>query len=250
MPGLELLDVTESNIEEAGFFCAMSKPELPGYQEKLTWLKARFREGLKLKIITRGGRGFIEYIPGEYAWRAIHAPRFMVVHCLWVVGKAQGRGSGAALVDACVQDARAANLRGVAAVTARGRLGLVDTDFFLRLGFHVVDTARSGLDLVALKFGSGPEPKFLAARPPVRPGLTVFSSPQCPYTHQAAEQILSLARGIRVPARSIRLETLDQLRSSAPSAYCSFDVVHGGQVVANLFHHMTPARLRRLVNQA
>ncbi len=249
MPALELLDVTESNVDEAGFFCAMSKPDLPGYQEKLAWLKARFREGLKLKIITRGGRGFIEYIPGEYAWRAIQAPRFMVVHCLWVVGKAKKRGLGAALIDACVQDARAAGMRGVAALAARGRLGLVDTDFFLRLGFQVVDTAPPGLDLVALKFGSGPEPRFLASRPPVSSGLTIFSSPQCPYTHQAAEQVLAVARQIKVPARAVRLENLDRLRNFAPSAYCSFDIVHGGQVVANLFHHMTPARLRRLIDQ-
>jgi L-amino acid N-acyltransferase YncA len=253
MPALEIVDVTESNVDKLGFFCAMSKPGLKGYQDKLAWLKARFREGLKIKLIARGGRGFIEYMPGEFAWRAIDAPRYMVVHCLWVVGKSKQRGCGAALLDACVRDARSQKMRGVAAVTARGRLGLVDTDFFAHHGFRVVDAAPPGLDLVALRFGQSADPKFLGGwsekLQALKPGLTVFSSPQCPYTHEGTEQIVALARSMNIPARSVRLKQLEELRRRAPSAYGSFDMACGGKVVANLFHHMTAERLRRLLAQ-
>lgn len=254
MRALEIIEVTESNVEKVGFFCAMSKPELKGYQDKLAWLRERFREGLKIKLIARGGRGFIEYMPGEFAWRAIDAPRYMVIHCLWVVGKSKRHGCGAALLDACVRDARSQKMGGVAAVTARGRLGLVDTDFFLHQGFRVVDKAPPGLDLVALRFGRGSYPKFLGGwNEKLRAldrGLTVVSSPQCPYTCEGAEQIVSLARSMNIPARSVRLEKLQDLRRSAPSAYASFDMACGGEVVANLYHHMTARRLSKLLAAA
>jgi L-amino acid N-acyltransferase YncA len=254
MPAIEMIEVTESNVEKVGFFCAISKPELKGYQDKIAWLKLRFREGLKIKLIARGGRGFIEYMPGEFAWRAIDAQRYMVIHCLWVVGKSKGQGCGAALLDACVQDARSQKMRGVAAVTARGRLGLVDTSFFVHQGFRVVDTAPPGLDLVALKFAQGSYPKFLGGwnekLQALEGGLTVFSSPQCPYTCEGAEQIVALARSMNIPARSVRLEHLQELRRRAPSAYGSFDMACGGEVVANLYHHMTAQRLSKLLAAA
>jgi L-amino acid N-acyltransferase YncA len=254
MAGLEILDVNEANVGTAGFFCAMSKPELKGYQDKLAWLKERFREGLKIKLIAKGGRGFIEYMPGEYAWRAVEAPRYMVIHCLWVVGKSKGSGCGAALLDTCIRDARSQKMQGVAAVAARRRLGLVDTDFFLHRGFRVVETAPPGLDLVALSFGGAPYPKFLRGcsekRRSFGDGLTVFSSPQCPYACEGAEKIMALAHDMDIPARSIRVGNLQEFRRQAPSAYGSFDIVWEGEVVANLYHSMTPKRLRSLLPES
>jgi L-amino acid N-acyltransferase YncA len=254
MAAIQIVDVTESNVETAGFFCAMSKPDSPGYQDKLEWLKARFREGLKIKLIGRGGRGFIEYTPGEFAWRAIEAPRFMVIHCLWVVGKAKGRGCGAALLNECIRDAKSQGMHGVAAVTARHKVGLTDTGFFLHHGFRVVETAPPGLDLVALKFGRGPDPEFSGGweekLAELGGGLTVVFSAQCPYSRGGAEQVVSLARRMDIPAKTVRLNRLGNLRKQAPSAYGSFDVACDGQVAVNLYHFMTAQRLRKLLEGA
>ena len=151
MRNIELIDVNDNNVEQAGFFCCMSKPQSAGYRQKRDWLRARFAEGRKIKTVARGGRGFIEYIPGEFAWRAIQARDYMVVHCLWVVGRATGRGCGTALLEACIEEAKAKGMCGVAAVTAHRQLGLVETSFFLKRGFKVVGTAPPGLALVALK---------------------------------------------------------------------------------------------------
>src|SRR5436309_11679438 len=98
MPDLEILDVNASNVDQIGFFCAMSKPGDPGYSEKLAWVKDRFNEGLRIKVIARDARssrarrGFIEYMPGKMAWRGIDAPGYMVIHCMWVVGRAKSKG--------------------------------------------------------------------------------------------------------------------------------------------------------------
>jgi len=76
----------------------------------------------------------------------------------------------------------------------------------------------------------------------------VISSPQCPYTYEAAEQIVALADANHIPARSLRVSSLKQLRQTSPSPYASFDLVYNGEVVSHLFHCMTAARLRKLVS--
>lgn len=76
-----IIDVTRSNVDETGFFCYMSKRKSEGFRRKLAWVKARFAEGMRIKMLEPPERGFIEYIPGEYAWRAVdpdsrpHFPR-------------------------------------------------------------------------------------------------------------------------------------------------------------------------------
>lgn len=86
----EILDVAAGNVDQTGFFCFMSKKKSEGYQRKLRWLKERFAEGMSIKMLALPQRGFIEYIPGEHAWRAVHADGYMLIHCLWVVGKSKG----------------------------------------------------------------------------------------------------------------------------------------------------------------
>jgi hypothetical protein len=68
----DLIDIIPSNLKQGVFFCYMSKPKSPGYHQKQAWLEERLAEGLRLKILhEHGGRNtaFIEFIPGEYAWR-------------------------------------------------------------------------------------------------------------------------------------------------------------------------------------
>lgn len=88
----EILEVTAENVEKNGFFCYMSKKKSEGYRRKLNWLKSRFAEGLRIKMLALPDRGFIEYIPGERAWRAVHADGYLLIHCLWVVGCGQIQG--------------------------------------------------------------------------------------------------------------------------------------------------------------
>jgi GNAT superfamily N-acetyltransferase len=252
MPGIEIVDVNASNLDKVGFFCAMSKPGSAGYEEKLAWTRERFQEGLRIKAVQRGGRGFIEYIPGRFAWRAIEAPNYMVIHCMWVEGRARGRGQGKALLQSCIRDAHDAGLSGIAAVSAKGKVGLVDTDFFLGQGFHIVQFA-CGMDLVALKFDlAAADPHFSSdlkkkARA-LGDGLTVVSSPQCPCTYESAQQVVGIARADKIRARSLRVNSLKQLRQTSPSPFASFDIVYDGEVISNCFQRMTAERLEEMIS--
>ena len=93
---VEIVTVDLTNVDERGFFCYKSKPKSVGYKQKLSWLKARLAEGMRIKILYENGRsvGFVEYIPGEFAWRVVQAKGYMVIHCLWVVGRGKRKGYG------------------------------------------------------------------------------------------------------------------------------------------------------------
>ena len=161
---MRIIDVTAENVEETGFFCLMSRRKSEGWKRKLEWLRARFDEGLRIKILdlSEGGRGFIEYIPGEYAWRPVEASGYFFVHCLWVVGKSKGNGYAKLLLEECLADAKASGAQGIAMVTSEGNW-LVGKKLLLSRGFAA--TLRLGRSL-ALPF---------LARPPISRSPSHFS---------------------------------------------------------------------------
>ena len=112
---MKIIDVDQQNVTETGFFCKMSQRKSAGYRRKLAWLEARFAEGLRIKLLdlSQGGRGFIEYIPGEYAWRPVEAAGYLFIHCLWVVGKSKKK-------LAQLLDERAARVKMVPLSTSSG----------------------------------------------------------------------------------------------------------------------------------
>ncbi len=156
----KLIEITAENVAEKGFFCYMSKAQSAGYQRKLNWLKARFTEGMRIKMYELPQRGFIEYIPGEYAWRAVDAKGYMFIHCLWIVGKSKGQGLGGRLLKARIKDARDAGMHGVAMLTSEGNW-LASKGLLLKHGFRPVAQASPSFNLMALQFDATPPPILL-----------------------------------------------------------------------------------------
>ena len=76
MSDITIINVDENNISKYEPTCFLN-PKNEGYLIKLEWLKKRFSEGMKIKqlYLEKEGKcnGFIEYVPGEYAWRAVDA---------------------------------------------------------------------------------------------------------------------------------------------------------------------------------
>jgi GNAT superfamily N-acetyltransferase len=234
----EIKTVNAGNVDETGFFCYMSKRKEPGYKQKRDWLEARFAEGLKLKVIHEiGGRdtAFIEYIPGEYAWRAMHAPEYMVIHCLWVVGRGKGKGYGSILIEECIKDARTHKMKGVAMLTS-DRTWLAGRKIFERNGFKEVDSAPPSFQLMVTRFGPGPDaslPKDWETRAQAfGRGLTVIRTPQCPYIENGANDILSFAKVRGIGSKIVELKTAKEVQEQSPSAYGVFGTVLDGKLLA------------------
>lgn len=247
----EIVTVDASNVQQSGFFCYKSKPKSPGYQRKLSWLHQRFAEGMRIKLACTNGRsiGFIEYIPGEYAWRVLDAAGYMVIHCLWVVGKGKGQGGGSQLLETCVEDARRAGLDGVAMVTSRGNW-LAGAQLLLKHGFEAVDAAPPAFQLLVRRFGR--------ARPPTFPtnwderlqrygdGLTVFRSDQCPYLDNAVAVVQKAGQAQGLSTTVVELQSAPEVRDLAPSAYGVFGIAYKGQLLS--YHYLSEQDLsQRLV---
>lgn len=122
----EFVDVTDDNVCETGLFCQKSKYKEKGYQDKLSWFKEQYKKGLRTKLVGFQNDkerfvlvGFIEYAPGEHAWRGVDAKGWMVIHCLWIIGKHQGQGLGSKLLEECAKDAKKNGLNGTVAMASR-----------------------------------------------------------------------------------------------------------------------------------
>jgi N-acetylglutamate synthase-like GNAT family acetyltransferase len=246
----EIIDVNANNVEQTGFFCYMSKRKTEGFQRKLNWLKARFAEGMRIKMFELPERGFIEYIPGQYAWRAVNASGYMVIHCLWVVGKSKGKGYAGILLNECIKDARQSGMKGVAMVTSE-RIWLIGKKLLLKHGFESTEEVQP-FNLMVLKFNDSPSPtfsgKFEQKASRYGQGLTVIRSDQCPYIPDATSTVLEFAEQRGIPSQVVELTTCQDVRDLAPSPYGVFSIVYNIRLLA--YHYLLPKDLMKIFGEA
>jgi ribosomal protein S18 acetylase RimI-like enzyme len=224
----KIVDVNESNLDDYDLFCHKSRKQGQGYQNKVKWIKERFKEGLRLKLLhvqeTKRGwtsRGFVEYIPGEYTWRGIDAPGYMAIHCLWVVGKHKKKGYATKLLEHCLKDAQAQGMHGVAAVATEGNF-LAGRKIFVKNGFGKVDEAPFGFELFVKRFSDdSPLPKFnqsvaeeIWKKYPE--GFTVFKSVQCPYIVEFIPIIEKVGKELGIPVRIEEIKNSKEAQAIHP----------------------------------
>lgn len=236
---MKISNVNCQNVEDKGFFCYMSKKKSVGYKRKLSWLESRFSEGMRIKLLELPDRGFIEYLPGEYAWRTVEAKGYMFIHCLWVVGKSKGKGFASALLEECVRDAKAAKMKGVAMLTSE-KNWLLKRRFLDRHGFERVAEAPPSFSLMVKRFGKAKLPTLLDNSTTIRrrfgKGLTVFRSDQCPYVEDATNNALAVAQKAGVKSRVVELSSAEEVRRLSPSPFGVFGLVLNGELLS--YHYM------------
>jgi GNAT superfamily N-acetyltransferase len=246
---VEVITVDGSNVDDHGFFCYKSKPESQGYQNKMHWLRQRFAEGLRIKILYENGRsaGFIEYMPGEHSWRVVEAPGYLVVHCLWVVGRGKEKGFGSRLLQECFADAKRQGKHGVAMVSSRGNW-LANEKVLLKNGFASLGSAPPSFSLLAKKAQAGPEPAFPQDWEErlgyYSSGVTIVYTDQCPYMPDAVQQAVDAFAARGIEAKVVKLESSAEVRAKSPTAYGVFGIVCDGRLLT--YHYLGRKELRRL----
>jgi len=131
-------------------------------------------------------------------------------------------------------DARRSNMDGVAMVVSD--IGYMKWKRFLvKHGFEAVDVAPPCYELMALRFGDIPWPKFSGdwekkARACGK-GVTILKTSQCPYFEDATVALQRIAERKKIPAKVIELKTARDVRQLAPSPYGTYNVVIDGQAV-------------------
>ena len=248
-----LIDISSSNLGESPC-CGIKDPSHPGLLAKRCWMKAQFNSGLKAKtLIGPDGKPgcYIEYLPGEFAWRAVSAAGYMFVHCLWSQSKQhQHKGWGGEMIEACVRDAKAAGMNGVAVMTRDGPW-LAGRAVFLANGFQLADTAPPDYQLLVRKFKAGAaDPTFKGGyeRKAARfgKGLTIIRSAQCPYIAKFAAEIAQTAEEeYHIKPKIIELESCGEAQD-APTPYAVFAVVYKGRILAD--HQISRTRFRNIMD--
>jgi GNAT superfamily N-acetyltransferase len=249
----EIIDTNADNISNYRI-CAYKNIKQEGYKRKTDWLKQRFTEGMRFKILhsaSEGALGSIEYIPGEYSWRAVEASGYMVIHCIFnEYRKYRGKGYGTLLVEECLRDAEKENMHGVAVVTRRGTW-MAGKELFLRNGFELIDRAPPDFELLVRRFADAPLPSFpknwTDRLSPYSSGLTVICSGQCPYVAKFLNEGIETAqKQYGIEPKIVELKNAEEAQN-APSAFAIFSIVYNGKLVAD--HPISNTRFKNILNK-
>jgi hypothetical protein len=186
----------------------------------------------------RASRGFIEYIPGEYAWRAVDAEEYDVIHCLWVTGKHKKKGHGSRLLGRCLEESEGRGSKGVAVVTS-SKVWMAGSKIFAKAGFEKVDEF-SPFELLVKKFEDAPDPSFPTnwdeRALKYGEGLTVVRASQCPFVQDAEDIVRNYAVERGMPFKAVELKTAREVQEKAPSPYGIFNIVHDGKLIS--YHYL------------
>jgi ribosomal protein S18 acetylase RimI-like enzyme len=251
MPDLKIIDVTEDRIDEYPPVCFLN-PKNEGYQIKRAWLKNRFVEGLKIKLLLVATEkkpvGFIEYVPGEYAWRAVDAAGYMFIHCIWISpNKYKEQGYGSLLVQECIKDAANEGKYGVAVVTSDGPF-MAGKALFLKNGFESMARAKPfDLMVKTLKDGT-PLPQFRDWKQQLSnyTGLHVIYANQCPWVARSINDLKEIATKNGLELQVTELKTAQDAQH-APSPYAVFNLVYNGKLIVD--HYISTTRFQNIIKK-
>ena len=232
----EVVDTNADNIGGCGI-CRYKSGKNEGRRRKLDWLKKRYAEGLRFKVLRSrefGDIGMIEYAPGSHAWRPVEAEGYLVIHCLMVNGKHKGKGLGALLLDSCLRDAKKSKCRGVAVVTSSDSF-MAESDLFIKADFVSVDRIPPYEVLVKKLKKTAPDPRFIVERERLfkryRKGLTILAADQCPYAAKSTERIAEASRTLGLEPKVVRVGSAKASRE-LPTPYGVFSIVYDGKLIA------------------
>ena len=251
----KIIDINEDNVDLDGLFCKKSQKKQAGYQNKVNWIKKRFKEGLKYKMLMinekgkQNSRGFIEYIPGEYNWRGIQADGWMVIHCLWITGKAKNQGNGTKLLNEAINDAKEQGMSGIVAMTSNKCSGLANAKIFKKAGFEKIDEAEPFFELHALSFlNNAPLPRI---NPIITEdikacgkGITIIDGHQCPYIQTMIDPIEEFANKQDLPFQIKHLDNCKEAQQNGINPYGIYGIIFNQEVIS----HCYPRRTQEIIN--
>lgn len=248
MEDLKILEITEENVLKEGLFCSKN-PKYEGFHLKLKWIKQRWKEGLKLKILKKGDvqLGFIEYMPAEVAWRPVKADNYMFIQCLMVYGKKNyGKGYGSLLVKDCIAEAQKSNKSGVVTITSKGSW-LPNGSLFARFNFEKIE-AKDRFEFHVLKFKEDTKPAFINWHNGIEQyqGLNLVYANQCPYFTKSIEEMKQTAKEFGQELKVTLLKTPKEAQN-APSGFGVYSLVYNGKILAD--NYISNTRFKNILNK-
>jgi L-amino acid N-acyltransferase YncA len=219
-------------------------------------MKQRFKEGLKYKVLyvkegnKETSRGMIEYIPGEYNWRGIKADGWMVLHCIWVVGKAKKQGSGDILLQLAIEDAKKEGMHGIVGISAEKGGWIPNKNLFIKNGFIKVDEIDPNYSLYAKYFDeNAPKPKFNPINKEKQhkhsQGATIIYTDQCPYITDLVVELEEINK--KGNLKAIKIDNCKEAQENGIHPYGTYCIICDGNI--SLYKHTTKKELTEIVNR-
>lgn len=245
-----MIEVIRDSVAEHGCYCMRSMKSSPGYRKKAAWTEQQTESALTYLQLKEGNKalGFVEYAPGETAWRVLHADGYLVIHCLWI-GET-GRGLGSRLIQHCLEDAARQGKKGVAVLTNADTAWIAAKEIFVKNGFTYAGQAPYSFELYMKKFpddghGDGHGDDALPSFPTnwqerlerFPHGLTILRTDKCPYLEAATDNIVKAAKQANIEPHIIVMEDRAELMELSPSPYGVFNVIYNGKLLA--YHRLT-----------
>ncbi|MBN1791947.1 MAG: GNAT family N-acetyltransferase [Bacteroidales bacterium] len=239
-----IININKQNLADYPQVICFINPKNQYFNLKMEWLAERFAEGLSIRLLqlndTRKIAGFIEYIPGEFAWRAVSTKDYLFIHCIWVYpNQNKQKGFGSALIEEAVNDAKRMNMKGVAVVTSDSSF-MAEKDLFLKNGFKVVDEIKN-LQLLALQFDKDKPSLSLNNSAETLAGIMgwqIIYTRQCPWVARFIEEIKPIIREKGLDVEFKELTTAREAQQ-APSVYATFNFVKDGRLLADRYISVT-----------
>jgi hypothetical protein len=249
MDNVTLVRVGPENLSECGIGC-IKNPDNPGYGRKVKWLRKRFAEGLRFLLFRDENEktvAYLEYVPGEFAWRPVDAQGWLFVHCLWVFATGQRIGGlGGRLIRACVEEAERAGSTGVAAMVSDGPW-MAGKEIFLKNGFTKI-AERDRFELVIHRLREGAEPRFrdIDGNSARDRGLHIVYSDQCPMLLKSVNDLSQMAAENGLKLRVTVLKSAQEAQH-APSYYGAFSLLWNGRLLSD--HYVSKGRFRNILRE-
>lgn len=247
---MQIIDINQENIAREHICCAITEKKGEScVPDKKAWLTERFAEGLMFKRLDVRGKVFIEYIPAEAAWYPVEAPGYMHIDCFWVSGQYKGHGHATALLNSCIEDAKAKGKLGLTAITTVKKQPFVmDGKFLKHHGFEVADTAGPQYELLYLPFAKdAPKPAFKQSAKEARideQGMVIYYTDQCPFANTYALRAQETARGMGRELTLHRIDTRAQAQQS-PSPSATYSFFYNGEFITNEI--LAPAKVEKFI---
>jgi hypothetical protein len=251
MKNVTIISIDETNINHYPPTCFLN-PKNEGYKIKSEWLKKRFSEGMKIKqlYLEKGKKcnGFIEYVPGEYAWRAVDAKGYLFIHCIWITPiSAKNKGLGSLLIKECITDAKNEGKFGVAVITSEGSF-MAGKDLFLKNGFESIASAKPSYELMVKNLKKGPLPKFRDWESQLSKyqGLHIIYSNQCPWVARSIKELSDIVNEKGLKLNFTELKSAKNAQN-APSIYSIFNFIYNGKLLAD--HYISSRRFQNILKK-
>lgn len=247
---LKIVAVSPENVKEHTLFCVKDITN-PGFDHKRKWFEKAYQEGLRIKILKDQKDkmiGFIEYVPGESAWRPVNAQNFMFIHCMYVYAKQdRNRGYGSMLVEECEKEAKVLGMSGVCVMTSSGAW-IANKTIFEKNGYIQIDE-NGRFELLSHKWeetASDPQLVDWKSKQHNYQGWHLLYANQCPWHEKSVQALLNVAMDFGIDLKVRQLNTAKEAQN-APSGFGVFSLLHNGKLLDD--HYLSATRFKNIVRK-